>query len=425
MIYANEYGFLPGKDAEENARALQAAVDRGGEILIGEPGVYSLSEPIVIGDDTTLRFAEGVKILREPSRSGKNGNAFINRGAFAREWNRNIAIYGLHMECNGVESARVLPGWRAQVGFMFIENLTLCDITITGLLEKDYGIQLAFFKNAVMEDLFIEGNKDGVHLGPGSDFAIRRGKFRTFDDPIALNAYDFSSSAPVIGTIENGVIEDCYDLDAEDTTGYFCRMPSGMWVDWYEGVRVAHSSTVVSDGYIYRVVMKPDGTYYESKDRPCHGLGEKSYPDGINWMGIQAGSETGCACKNIAFRRCHLQKKRGAAFACEWFVGKWARSYMKGGTAIPHSGIVLEDITIENTVDKLFSSNAPISDLSIRNTDLGASKVFLTGYTGFDGEEFIGLDYPECEVRLENCKNAKQNLIINEPASANVNITEV
>ena len=420
MVFANDYGFVPGKDAEENARALQAAVDLGGEILVEAAGVYELSEPIVIGDNTTIRFADGVTIRRAPSKSGKNGNAFINRGAFAREWNYNIAIYGLRMECNAVESARVLHGWRAHVGFMFVEGLTMRDITITGLLEKDYGIQLAFFRNVTLEDLFIEGNKDGVHLGPGNGFVIRRGKFRTFDDPIALNAYDYSSSAPFVGTIENGLIEDCYDLDAESTTGYFCRMPSGMWVDWYEGVRVAHSSTVVSDGYIYRVVMKPDGTYYDSKDRPCHGLGAKTYPDGIQWVGIQAGEEKSCACKSITFRRCHLQKKRNAAFACEWFVGKWARSYMAGGTAMPHSNIVLEDIYVENEVDKLFFANGPITDVTVKNTDFDTAKLILTGYPRYDGEEFTDLIYPECALTLEGCKTAAGTLVINLPATAKI-----
>lgn len=422
MVNANEYGFLPGRDGEENARALQAAVDLGGEIAILTPGDYTLTEPIVIGDDTTLRFAEGVVIHREPSRSGQNGNAFINSRAFAREWNRNITIEGLTLMCHGVESARVLPGWRAQIGFMFIENLTLQNITVTGLAEKDYGIQLAFFKNAVMEDLFIEGNKDGVHLGPGSDFVIRRGKFRTFDDPIALNAYDYSSSAPFVGTIENGLIEDCYDLDAESTTGYFCRMPSGMWVDWYEGVRVAHSSTVVSDGYIYRVVMQPDGTFYHSADRPCHGLGAKTYPDGIQWVGIQAGEEKNCACHNITFRRCHLQKKRDVAVACEWFVGKWARSYMAGGTAMPHSGIVLEDIYVENEVDRLFFCNGPISDLTVKSTDFDTAKLVLTGYPRYDGEEFTDLTYPECDLRLLGCTLSEHTLVVDLPATAKITV---
>ena len=422
MTCANALGFLPGRDAEENARALQAAVDLGGEIFVEAPGVYAISEPIALGDNTTLRFAEGVRLHREPSRSGRNGNAFINKGALTREWNRNITLDGLTLECDGVESARTLPGWRAQVGFMFIEGLTVKNITITGLAAKDYGIQLAFFRDIVIEDAFIEGNKDGIHLGPGSNFTIRRGRFRTFDDPIALNAYDYSSSSPVVGTIENGLIEDCYDLDAESTTGYFCRMPSGMWADWYEGVRVAHSSTVVSDGYIYRVVMQPDGTYYTSKDRPCHGLGERVYPDGIRWVGIQAGTEKGCACKNITFRRIHLQKKRHTAIACEWFVGKWARSYMKGGAMMPHSGIVLEDIFVENELNRAFFANGPIADLTIRNIVLGDAAIVLTGYARYEDEEFVGLTYPKTRLTLENCHGAEEHLTVNSPASASVTI---
>ena len=197
-------------------------------------------------------------------------------------------------------------------------------------------------------------------------------------------------------------------------------MPSGMWVDWYEGVRVAHSSTVVSEGYIYRVVMQPDGTYYESKDRPCHGLGAKTYPDGIQWVGIQAGEEKSCACKNITFRRIHLQKKRVNAIACEWFVGKWARSYMKGGVAEPHSNIVLEDIYIENEVTRLFFSNAPLADLTLRGTDLSKTALLLCGYQRYEGEEFVGLDYPTCELRLEGCPGAEAALAVNLPATARI-----
>ena len=38
------------------------------------------------------------------SMFGINGNAFINKGAVYGEYNRNIEIIGLHLECNGVES---------------------------------------------------------------------------------------------------------------------------------------------------------------------------------------------------------------------------------------------------------------------------------------------------------------------------------
>ncbi|MBQ3011381.1 MAG: rRNA pseudouridine synthase, partial [Oscillospiraceae bacterium] len=59
---------------------------------------------IEIGDDTKLMFCEGVILRREASVSGINGNAFINKGAIRGEYNRNIEIVGLHLECNGIES---------------------------------------------------------------------------------------------------------------------------------------------------------------------------------------------------------------------------------------------------------------------------------------------------------------------------------
>ena len=43
-------------------------------------------------------------------------------------------------------------------------------------------------------------------------------KLGTFDDAIALNAHDYATSNPELGWIENGVIENCHDLNAEKLT---------------------------------------------------------------------------------------------------------------------------------------------------------------------------------------------------------------
>lgn len=72
-----------------------------------------------------------------------------------------------------------------------------------------------------MNDAIIKGMKDGVHLGRGNGFTISNCVFQTFDDAIALNAHDYSIGNPELGWIENGVIENCHDLSAENTTGFF------------------------------------------------------------------------------------------------------------------------------------------------------------------------------------------------------------
>ena len=141
MKHANEYGFLPGNDAEQNARALQAAVDLGGEILVELPGVYDLSETVEIGDDTSIRFSEGVKIRRQKSRTGKTGMLFLNKGCDTATYNENIRLIGLHIDCNGVESDDTmensrLVGLRAQVGMIYVKHLVVEDFECTGLLHN-------------------------------------------------------------------------------------------------------------------------------------------------------------------------------------------------------------------------------------------------------------------------------------------------
>ena len=49
MTSANEFGFLPGNKGEENSRALQRALDLGGEITVCQPGVYDVSETLFLG----------------------------------------------------------------------------------------------------------------------------------------------------------------------------------------------------------------------------------------------------------------------------------------------------------------------------------------------------------------------------------------
>lgn len=250
IINAKDFGFLPENSGESNAVALQNALDNGGIIRVSVAGEYALSECVFIGDNTTLIFEEGVTIIRQSSKTGINGNVLINKGAFEGITNHNIKIVGLHLLCNGVESTGFgvtakKVGLRAQVAFLHIEHLEIYNFSCVGLLAKDYGLQICAFNDIRLDGLYIEGNKDGVHLGWGKNFIIRNGKFKTFDDPIALNAFDYSVSNTHVGWIENGIIENCYDLADDTTTGYFCRILGGAWTAWKKGMLVHHSDTVV------------------------------------------------------------------------------------------------------------------------------------------------------------------------------------
>lgn len=414
MINANEYGFLTENSAFDNSAALQKAVDRGGVIQVSIPGVYKISEQIEIGDNTKLVFCEGVVLQREASVTGVNGNAFINKGAVNGAYNRNIEIIGLHLECSGVESDDFgnnsrIAGLRAQVAMIYVENLKIDDFECHGLLEKDYAIQVSAFKNIILNNLYITGNKDGVHLGWGDGFVISNGKFRTFDDPIALNAFDYATSNTHVGWIENGIIENCIDLDDSTTTGFFCRILGGAWCRWYKGMQVQHSDTVAVNGRTYRVLMNPkDGKLYTSNTPPCHEKGIKEY-DGINWVVVRNSEELNCGCRNIIIRNCLLEKKRDIGIAISLNYDTYARSYYPGCVCVPQSGISLENIVLENDIDILLHSTYPSENISLKNIDFKNSVLCFDAVSKADG-----IIYPEVEITAENVI-FNENTIKNNP----------
>lgn len=406
---ANSLGFLPGRDAYENSLALQSAIDKKGEIIVSAPGIYEISEQIEIGSDTILSFGDGAVIKRVPSVSGRNGSAFINKGAVKKEYDSNIEINGLHLECAGVESHDFglsrMVGLRAQVGMIYVKNLKVTDFSCHGLLKKDYAIQISAFSNICLDGLHISGDKDGVHLGWGNNFVIRNGEFCTYDDPIALNAFDYATSNTHVGWIENGLIENCTDLDA-DTVGYFCRILAGAWVKWYKGMKVQHSDTVAVNGRTYRVVMNPtDGKLYTSLTPPSHERGEKEY-DGINWNVVRDTEELNCGCRNIVIRNCVLQKKRDAAIAFSMNNDTYAKSYYPGCTLIPQSNIVLDGIKVTGDVKYLLHSNFPAENVTIRNIDL--KNTALCFETVKDLSE---VKYPTVNITAENVKFYEDSVI--------------
>ena len=123
MIFASTYGFAPNNTAEANSAALQRAADQGGEILVDGRGIAAISEPVVLGDDVTLRFENGLYLRREPCK-GENGYVLVNKGAFTGEENRHIRIEGMRLICNGVENERpaaqtdkLVPGLNGMLSF--------------------------------------------------------------------------------------------------------------------------------------------------------------------------------------------------------------------------------------------------------------------------------------------------------------------
>lgn len=400
MIKLSETGFNPENPASENRRILQSAADIGGDIYIDEPGVYDIDDMIVLKDNTSIIFCVGAAIRRQKNDT-ENAYVFINKGAYTREYTQNIRILNMTLICNDVvsdhitlDSKKGVPGLNAHLAFSYIKNLYIDNFQVYDLPAKNFAIQVCSFENFVIENSRIEGRKDGVHLGVGSKFAIRHCIFKTFDDPIALNAHDYATSNPQMGWIENGVIEDCYDLDDNNgTTGFFCRILAGSWKKWEKGMEVQHSDIVEYNDRLYRVFMKPDGRIFKTLTPPTHENGLAVYDD-ITWCMVQNEVIENCGCRNIHFKDIFLQKKRPVAFSLHFDKDNFSRSYYPGSNAPVQDNIIFENIFIQNDIDTFLHTKTPVGNIKLINSELSG-----TGFV-FESIETEGIEYGKTNILL-------------------------
>lgn len=382
----------PENSGRENALALQALLDQGGDIYVEKPGVYEIEDTLIVGSNTRLRFGAGVSIKRSAGSVGSF--AFINRGAFTGQWDTDITIEGLHLITDGVEARMnaAVYGLTGELSFFRVRNLKITDFTCMDLPALSFGIHVCTFENLIIERVRIEGRKDAIHLGRGKRFFIRDGLFRTFDDPIALNAHDYAVANPQMGWIEDGLIENCYDLPDDDTTGYFCRILAGAWCDWEAGMPIQNSDTVVSGGRVYRAFQEPDGTFYRSQTPPTHKEGMETI-DGINWVMIQEDVTYRCGCRNIHFKDIHLQKQRETALSIHFDHDRYSRSVYPGAVMPVQENLVFENITVEGKVGCLIRSITPVNTVKILNSRLREGGIQLQSLGA-------GEKYPPTQILL-------------------------
>lgn len=391
-------GFSTEKTGAENRKILQAAAEIGGDIWLTEPGEYPLEDTVVLKSDTALYFGSGVYICRTAQKGAEIGPVFLNQGAFTQTFDRRIQITGLKLRSNGIASTAVqiertksIPGIMAAVAFSYIQDLVIRDFETLDLPAANFAIQICTFENVLIENVRIEGLKDGLHFGRGRNFAVRHGLFRTFDDPIALNAHDYAISNPQLGWIENGVIEDCYDLNDDSTTGFFCRILAGSWVDWYEGMEIQNSDTVVANGRLYRAVLSTDGMVYRSFTKPQHEVGG-AVLDGIRWEVFQDDVVYNAGCRNIHFKDIFLQKKRPTAFSIHFDNDCWSRSYYPDSAAPIQENLIFENIVCDNEIPEFLLAKTPVRGVKILNSTLCQTEVNLVNL------HIKGLVYPETDI---------------------------
>jgi hypothetical protein len=303
-----------------------------------------LAATVFLGSHTALIFGRGV-IIEKADEEGPFTHVFLNKGALIESYDECILLEGLTLRVNGVDhrSGPIL-GLRGQVAFFHVRDLRIHRFRCDDLGELQYAIHVCAFTDILIEDLIIKGDKDGVHLGCGERFTIRDGVFETFDDAIALNAHDYDTGTPRLGWLEFGLIENRYDLGAETSVGHFARLLAGAWVDWFEGMAVQKSDTVISGGRLYRVKAEPDGRIYRSVTAPSHSKGTQVL-DGISWAMVQSDVVHTAGVRDVTFRDISLIKPR-VGFNFKFDRDHYNRSYYPGAPILVQQRITLENVRV-------------------------------------------------------------------------------
>ncbi len=369
MTDAKLVGFSTTASGIENMKALQKAVDQTGTILVTQPGVYKIAGTVYVGSNTRLQFGPGV-ILQKVNEQGRFSHVLLNKGALTKTYDSHITIEGLQIQVNEMDGHDQwqVYGLRGQLAFFYVKDLRIERFRCYDLGKMQFCIHVCTFEDLIIHDVIITGKKDGVHLGRGKRFTISNGVFDTFDDAVALNAHDYSSSNPELGWIEEGVVQNCYDVAAPTRkVGYFCRILAGAWVDWKEGMEVQQSDTVVSSGRLYRVQMQADGKVFKSVTRPVHKQGAEEL-DGIRWGVVQDDVVYAAGVRNVVFRDIFLSEPR-TSFSIHFDNDKYSRSYYPGATIPLQQGLVFDNVKVLHDREAPFLSVAtPIDSIVIANS---------------------------------------------------------
>lgn len=404
-------GMSPELSGEENRAALQKAISHGGTFRIDAPGDYKIGGSVFLFNNTKLIFGKGVRIVKD--NTGETfSHVFINEGATSRTYNHNIELNGLNLVVNGVDKANdMIYGLRGQVAFFYAKNIAIKNFTCLDLEDIQFCLQVCTFDSLTIDNVHIEGKKDGIHLGRGKNFHISNCIFRTDDDAIALNAHDYITSNPELGDIADGVIENCTDLASDNgsSIGYFSRILAGAWVNWTPGMTLHHGDAVVSGGKIYRLKASANGETYVSSEQPEHTDGEVKYSDGLTWLKVQNETVFTAAVSNVAYRNIILQKPR-PCFSFHFDNDDYSHAYYEGAQIPSHHNISFDNIDIqfgpifkaENGQQKVINKEfmlvrTPIDRITVTNSTIRDNTI------SFSGGILQPEQYGDTELTMDGC----------------------
>lgn len=283
------WGISPSYDAEINTLNFQANLNGGNVVkAVNKSGVYLLNNTIIIEDNTTLNIADNVVFKKNADYL----NMFINKGGLTKTLNENITINGLTISVNGKETgAYLIPGMRGQLGWFHVKNLTIKDFYCDDIGTFQYCIQFGAWENVHLENIYIEGNKDGLDFFAGHGAVIKNYTAKTYDDGVFLGGVGYPiSQLEVMGDVYDiefinyNYIDSLKVLSARGILFYL-----GSWADWTSDSAYQQGDFCVNSNNIYQV-NNYNGFSAIGSTPPVHTSGTVTGADGISWHHIDTGS---------------------------------------------------------------------------------------------------------------------------------------
>jgi hypothetical protein len=358
------FGFSPAASADQNVAALQTALSGGGLILIDTPGVYELNNTILLDSNTKLICAPGVVFKKVASYC----NVLMNRGALTKEYNENITIDGLEISVNGYEAMPTLVyGLRAQLGFFYVKNLTLRNFVCKDGGPSQYLMYLVTWERVHMENVRLEGDKDGIKLGKGHDAIFRNIDLTTYDDGTSLCGTDYPSVQVEVGDVYNVCYSNVTDHQYKNIFGRTCLINTGSWADYADGNEYRSGDFCLKDGKLYQCI-NDHGFVGVSSVAPVHPSGIVTGTDTISWRYIQDCDFYHTDVYNITFDNCIFEKS-GNLIAV-WIEGSdFQRNFYPGTEKLANIwGLTITNCKMNASAEQvLICSMANLKDVVISN----------------------------------------------------------
>lgn len=206
-------------DTEAFQKALYACASGGGGTVVVPPGHYLIGS-LTLGNDTTLWFKHGAKLLASPDIAQYPVIQVRFEGEFVP--GHRALIYAENRKNVRIEGDGYIDGpppdigrLRSPRGPVLIELCGCTNVTLDGFTtryERLWSIHPLFCRNVTIKNLTIQSvglNGDGIDVDSCQDVLIDHCDINTGDDAISLKSGRGEAAVRLQRPTENVTIKDC------------------------------------------------------------------------------------------------------------------------------------------------------------------------------------------------------------------------